>query len=151
MSRYGNWNVMLRLEGIQRRVTKIIKRLKDYSYKERLKKCESINLLEIRIRGDLTEAFKIITEISNYGRHLFNFSPEIGSLLIRQILKIKSTKWIFLLIVSYIFGIDYIIRSKTAMVLKILSLNLIISEKNGKKKNFREPFWKLSDELPNRI
>ena len=35
--RHGNWSVILRLEGIQRRVTKIIKNVKDYSFKERLR------------------------------------------------------------------------------------------------------------------
>ena len=33
----GNWSVILRLDGIQRRMTKIIKQVKDYSYWERLK------------------------------------------------------------------------------------------------------------------
>ena len=36
--KHGNWSVILRLESIQRRVTKIIKRVKDYSYRERLEK-----------------------------------------------------------------------------------------------------------------
>ena len=55
--------------NIQRRVTKITKREKDN--RERLEKLELTILLEKRIRGDLTETFKIINGISNYGRDCF--------------------------------------------------------------------------------
>ena len=33
--RHGNRSVILKLEGIQRRETKLIKRVNDYSYRER--------------------------------------------------------------------------------------------------------------------
>ena len=67
MFRHGDLRVILRVNGIQR-VTKIIKRVKDYSYKERLKKLRLTTLLERRIRGDLIETFKIM-EFLIYGRH----------------------------------------------------------------------------------
>ena len=38
MFRHKNWIVMLILEGIQRRVTKIIKRAKNYSHQKRLER-----------------------------------------------------------------------------------------------------------------
>ena len=60
----------LKSEGIQSSETKI-KRVKDYSYRERLEKLGLTILLERRIRGDLIETFKIIKEISSYGRHFF--------------------------------------------------------------------------------
>ena len=37
VSGHGNWSVILKFESIQR-VTKMIKRVKDYSYSEKLKK-----------------------------------------------------------------------------------------------------------------
>ena len=37
VSKNGDLSVIWRLEGIQRKLTKIIKRVKDYSYRERLK------------------------------------------------------------------------------------------------------------------
>ena len=49
-----------RLEGIQRKVTKLIKRVKDYSYRNKLEKLELTTILEIRMRGDLIETFKIM-------------------------------------------------------------------------------------------
>ena len=63
-------------EGIQRRVTKRIKRVKGLI----LEKLGLTTLLERRMRGDLTETFKIINEISN--RHFFfNISLQTVSLL----------------------------------------------------------------------
>ena len=49
-------------------------------------------LQDIRIIDDLIKTFKIINEISNYGRHFFNISPCTGNLLSRQISKTESTK-----------------------------------------------------------
>ena len=62
----------MRLEGIQRRVTKIIKKVKDYNHRERLEKLGWTTLLERRMKGDLIESFKIINGISNNGRHSLN-------------------------------------------------------------------------------
>ena len=55
--RYGNWNIILRLENLQTRVTKIIKTVKDYSYRERLEKLGLTSLQERRIRSDLIKTF----------------------------------------------------------------------------------------------
>ena len=93
VSRHGNWSVILILQSIQRRMTKLIKRVKDYSYGERLKILGLTNLLE-RMRGDLIKTSKIINGISNYGRlfsFFFNISPRTGNLPSGQVLKIKST------------------------------------------------------------
>ena len=55
MSRHGNWSVISTLKGIQKRGAKIIKRVKDYSYCERLEKLGLTIWLERRMRGDLIE------------------------------------------------------------------------------------------------
>ncbi len=54
VSRHENWSVILRLEDIQR-VTKIIKRVNNESYKLRFEKLRLITLLEGRMRVDLIE------------------------------------------------------------------------------------------------
>ena len=77
VSRHGNWRVVLSLERIQRRVTKIIKKEKDYSYRERLEKLGLTTLLERRLRGELVESLEIINGISNYDWHFFNISIEL--------------------------------------------------------------------------
>ena len=64
----------MRLDGIQRRVTKLIKRVKDYSYGGEIGEIGLTTLLERRIRSDLIVTFKIINGISDYARHFFNIS-----------------------------------------------------------------------------
>ena len=90
VSRHGNYSVIVRLEGIQRRVIKIIKRIKDYSYRERITKLKLTSLQGRRITASLTETFKIINGIFNYARYFLNISPRTENLLSRQISKRKS-------------------------------------------------------------
>ena len=71
-------------------MTKVIKRVKDYSYKERLKKLVLTTLLERRMWSDLIETSKIIYGISNYGRHFFSIFLQTEYLPARKILKSKS-------------------------------------------------------------
>ena len=80
VSRHGNWSIILTLEDIQR-VTKLIKRVKDYSYGEKLEELEITTKQERRMRGDLIETFKLINGISNNSQLYFNYSPQNGNLL----------------------------------------------------------------------
>ena len=59
MSKHGKWWVTIRLEGILRRVTKIIKIVKDYSYRGRLDKLGLSTLPKRRMKSTLIETFKI--------------------------------------------------------------------------------------------
>src|SRR6218665_1519690 len=52
---------MEKLEKVQRRATKMIQGYRDLSYEERLIRCGLTTLEERRSRGDLIEAYKIIT------------------------------------------------------------------------------------------
>ena len=60
-------------------MTKIIKRVKYFSYRERLEKLGLIPLLERRMRRNLIETFKTVDEISNYSRHFFDISCWTGN------------------------------------------------------------------------
>ena len=51
------------LEGVQRRVTKIIPSLRNLSYEEKLKRLGMFSLRRRRLRGDMIEAFKMIHDI----------------------------------------------------------------------------------------
>ena len=66
LCRHENWRVILRLEGFQRIVTKLIKRVKDYNYRERLEKLGLTILLERTMEDNLMETFKIIYGIFHY-------------------------------------------------------------------------------------
>ena len=57
---------MEKLEKVQRRVTKMIHGCKYSSYKERLIRCGLTTLEERRSRGDIIEAYKIITGRNRY-------------------------------------------------------------------------------------
>src|SRR6218665_900382 len=52
---------IIELEKVQRRATKMIQGYKDLSYEERLIRCGLTKLEKRRSRGDLIEAYKIIT------------------------------------------------------------------------------------------
>ena len=70
VSVHGDWSVVLRFEIIQKRVTKIIKGVKNHSYKERSEKLGLTTLLERKTRCDLIEISKIINGISFRSRNL---------------------------------------------------------------------------------
>ena len=56
---------MNKLEGVQRRVTKMIPSLREKSYEERLKELNLFPLTQHRLRGDLIQVFKIMKNIDN--------------------------------------------------------------------------------------
>ena len=51
------------IENVQRRATKMLPDMKDLTYEERLKKLKLPSLRYRRLRGDMIETFKIVTEI----------------------------------------------------------------------------------------
>ena len=55
-----------RIEGVQRRATKMLPGMKERSYEERLKAMDLPTLRFRRLRGNLIEAFKICTGRYNY-------------------------------------------------------------------------------------
>ena len=58
------------------------------------------------MKGDVIENFKIVNEISNFGRHSLKISPSVGNLLSRQISKTKSINqlYIFANILTYFWN-----------------------------------------------
>ena len=80
---HGNWRLILAIEDVQRKFTRLIDNIGLLPYKSRLEKLGLTTLLERRARGDLIETFKIVNKISNYGEKLFRFSRSGDKLLSR--------------------------------------------------------------------
>ena len=78
------WNPYLQkdkdaLERIQRRVTKMIKGMRNLQYEERLKRCNMTTLEKRRCRGDLIETFKIMTGgVTMDGSRFFQMANKEG-------------------------------------------------------------------------
>ena len=111
----------IKIGGHTKKSNKNNKKVKDYSYWERLEKLGLISQLERRMRGDLIETFKIIEFLNMVDIFFFFFfSVFLFKLEIyyRDISKTKSTNQldIFAKRVIYIFGINCLIKSKVAIV-----------------------------------
>ena len=71
---HGNWKTIMKIEGVQRRFTRMISGIGHLPYQERLEELQITTLIERRARGDLIECFKIFKGIANYGSNLLTFS-----------------------------------------------------------------------------
>ena len=80
---HGNWKLILAIEAVQRKYTRLIDNIGLLPYKMRLHQLGLTTLLERRARGDLIETFKIVNGISDYGQKLFKFTRSGEKLLSR--------------------------------------------------------------------
>ena len=88
VAEHGNWSLILELEGVQRRFTRLIDEVGTLPYSERLDILKLTTLAERRSRGDLIETFKAINGISCVGK-LFN-TGRSGVNLVSKIRKQSS-------------------------------------------------------------
>ena len=72
--KHGNWEIIKRIEEVQRNFTRQMNGLGSLSYKQRLEKLDLTTLLERRARGDLIETYKILSGKTSYGQNLFRVS-----------------------------------------------------------------------------
>ena len=152
VARHGNWSLILKLEGIQRNITRVIYGLEDLNYKHRLESLGLTTLLERRMRGDLIETFKILNDKNNYGKDFFNVSSRTGNLLSRSMSKTKTTKQLDFFsnrVIKYWNKLPNHVKNSTSV--NNFKNNLDKFRVFGKSTNLQGHFWELSDEIFNRI
>ena len=93
--RYGNWSVIIELENVQRKFTRLIDGVGLLNYGERLAKLNLTTLAERRLRADLIETYKIINDSVNYGKDLFTVSRSGHSLVCQAGVKSTSRRDFF--------------------------------------------------------
>ncbi|KAL5258599.1 hypothetical protein ACHWQZ_G009170 [Mnemiopsis leidyi] len=72
---HGNWATVLELESVQRRFTRLIDEVGTLPYSRRLEILNLTTLAERRIRGDLIEAFKATSGLTDYGSGILYRPP----------------------------------------------------------------------------
>ena len=89
---HGSWQIILQLEAVQRRFTRLIEDIGTLSYSDRLESLKLTTLAERRIRGDLIETFKITSGLVDYGDNLFNLSRSGSNIVSNMNLEVSNTK-----------------------------------------------------------
>ena len=145
---HGNWGVILALENIQRKYTRLIDNIGLLPYRTRLEKLGLTTLLERRARGDLIETFKIVTGLSDYGNDLFKTSRSGLNLISKPG---DQHKW------RYAFFSRRVIKYWNKLPTYVKFSKSIDNFKNNlckfKKSHFHaQPnYWELSNEIFNKI
>ena len=68
------------LERVQRRASKLVPALRNFSYEDRLKKIDILPLEQRRFRGDLIETYKILHGMENIDKEIFFESAKLTKL-----------------------------------------------------------------------
>jgi hypothetical protein len=152
VARHGHWQLIMKLESVQRKVTRLVNDIKNLSYKERLESLGLTTLLERRMRGDLIETFKIISGVSQYGSTLFNISERTGNLVSRQKSKTKSARQLDFFSNRVIYFWNKLpTQVKDSTSVNNFKNNLDKFRVNGRKAGLIGHFWDLSDEIYRRV
>ena len=82
---HGNWSIILDLESVQRRFTRMINEIGTLSYSKRLGELKLTTLAERRLRGDLIETFKIVNGLVDYGQYVFRLSRSGSNIISKSL------------------------------------------------------------------
>ena len=150
--RHGNWTLIMDLEAVQRRFTRLIEGFGLLQYEQRLSKLGLTTLLERRARGDLIETFKILSGISFYGNSLFSVSRNRGNLLERTCKTKNQQDFFSRRVVKYWNKLPHFVKNSPSV--DSFKANLQRHKENSAKypsySNIGN-YWSLSQEVFNRI
>ena len=147
--RYGNWKVIMDIENVQRRYTRLIDGIGLRTYGERLNALSLTTLLERRARGDLIETFKIVGGLVSYGSKFFNISRSGKLIYPANYGKFsqRTSDFFSKRVVNYWNKLPSVVRnSKSVDQFKVNLENF-----KRTKHNVVGNYWELSDEVLNRI
>ena len=155
---YGNWSLILRIEGVQRRFTRMIDGLGQLPYSERLDILKLTTLAERRFRGDLIEVFKAKSKLSNingvfnFGRSGLNLVSSMNAY--NSSAKVRNIKRNFIneRIISYWNKLPTEVKSANSVVnFKDKLQKFKVNVKHGKITVYEGQFWEMSDKVLSRI
>ena len=84
-AQHGNWGLILEIEQVQRRFTRMIDGIGTLPYSQRLEALNLTTLAERRIRGDIIETFKIVNNLVDYGQMSYMVSQSSLNLVNRSL------------------------------------------------------------------
>ena len=153
---HGNWSLILRIEGVQRRFTRMIEEVGLLPYSERLQVLELTTLVERRSRGDLIEVYKAnhgvskINGVFMFGRSGSNLVCNSGG---SKAAKINYLKRNFINERVMLFWNKLPVDVKNASCLNGFKSGLETFKDQTKRLGISNTgnFWELSDEVLNRI
>ena len=156
VAEHGNWSLILRIEGVQRRFTRMIEKVGLLPYSERLQTLKLTTLVERRSRGDLIEVFKAshglsqLNGVFRFGRSGLNIVCKSGG---NRITKIKSIKRNFINERVMLFWNKLPVDVKNASCLNYFKSGLDVFKSQTKSLGICDSgnFWELSNEVLNRI
>ena len=151
--RYGNWELILSIEKIQRKFTRLINDTGTLSYGARLKSLNLTTLAERRMRGDLIETFKIVRGFVNYGQSMFQISRS-GMNLISRGNKVSKSRKDFLSerVINYWNNLPPYVKVSTSV--DIFKCNLEAYKLSSMGDRFlvsTNCFWEVSEHVLNHI
>ena len=155
VAEFGNWNLILALEGVQRRFTRLIDEIGTLPYSQRLDILNLTTLAERRNRGDLIETFKAVSGQTCIG-NMFNVSRS-GLKLISNIRVSKGSSKVQNLSRGFLTNRVINFWNKLPNNVKMSSSvdNFKINLEEFKVANLQiksgENFWDVSDEVLSRI
>jgi hypothetical protein len=151
--RYGNWELILSIEKIQRKFTRLINDIGTLSYGVRLKSLNLTTLAERRMRGDLIETFKIVRGFVNYGQSMFQISRS-GMNLVSRGNKVSKSRKDFLSerVINYWNNLPPYVKVSTSV--DMFKCNLEAYKLSSMGDRFlvsTNCFWEVSEHVLNRI
>ena len=155
---HGSWQTILELESVQRRFTRLIKDIGALPYSDRLEALNLTTLAERRIRGDLIETFKIVSNLVEYGTDIFNMSRS-GSNIVSNInfnvenCRVKNLRKAFLpeRVLPYWNALPVYVKNSYSVT--NFKINLEVFKKDCISKGICEDYhhWMISSNVMDRI